>query len=121
MHRINKSLAQEGQPVMVYQELSDEDRGILCAEQSVLRRGYAVSADAGEYTVRFTDGLDPHVGDVGPVGGGSSSVVMGTSEVPMCRKSHPSTSWVLVLCMNHPCTSQPRRKTTLWNDLLLVP
>ena len=72
MHRINNSLAEEGQPVMVYQELSDEDNGgILCAEQILVRRGYAVSADAGEYMVRFTDGLDPHVGDGGPVGGGS--------------------------------------------------
>lgn len=76
MHRINNSLAQDGQPVMVYQDLSDEDdRGILCAEQRVVRRGYAVSADAGEYMVRFTDGLDPDVGDVGPVGGGSWHVV----------------------------------------------
>ncbi|CAL1166779.1 unnamed protein product [Cladocopium goreaui] len=56
----------EGQMVMLYQELSDDEPGLLCADHGprTARTGRALRQDleGGTYLVRFTDGEEPETG-----------------------------------------------------------
>jgi len=59
-------VCQEGQMVMLYQELSDDEPGLLCADHGprTARTGRALRQDleGGTYLVRFTDGEEPETG-----------------------------------------------------------